>query len=455
MSADSLPQGTLIAFYGDDFTGSSSVLEVLSSAGLETVMFLDIPRPDQLARFAHCRCVGIAGVARSRSPEWMDRALPPIYSALAALDAPVTHYKTCSTFDSAPHIGSIGRAIELAQPYFSGWHPLFVAAPAIGRYQVFGNLFAAVSGVAHRLDRHPVMARHPVTPMDEADVRLHLSKQTALAVGLVDLVALKSGRGGDALAAECAAGKRIIALDTVDEETLAAAGQLIWQMRDQRIFAAGSQGVEYALVAYWRAAGLLPHAVGLPAASPVDRVACVSGSVSPITAEQITHAAANGFALVRLNAVCALDPQLWQAELDKAAALALKALGEGRDSLVLTASGPDDAAVHAFSAAIAAHGAEVSAVNDRIGNGLGRLLDRIMREGRIQRGIISGGDTSGHAVMAMGAFALTATAALQPGAPLCRVHADDLACDGREIVMKGGQMGGPDFFSAARNGSNA
>ena len=55
---------------------------------------------------------------------------------------------------------------------------MLVAAPPMRRYQVFGNLFAVRAGRRGRLDRHPVMARHPVTPMDEADVGRHLSRQT-------------------------------------------------------------------------------------------------------------------------------------------------------------------------------------------------------------------------------------------------------------------------------------
>lgn len=35
---------------------------------------------------------------------------PAIYSLLAATGAPIIHYNVCSTFDPAPHIGSIGRA---------------------------------------------------------------------------------------------------------------------------------------------------------------------------------------------------------------------------------------------------------------------------------------------------------------------------------------------------------
>ena len=43
----------------------------------------------------------------------------------------------------------------------------------------------------------------------------------------------------------------------LDEETLVEAGRLVWEQRGERLFALGSQGLEYALVAYWRDAGLL------------------------------------------------------------------------------------------------------------------------------------------------------------------------------------------------------
>jgi uncharacterized protein YgbK (DUF1537 family) len=136
-----LPDGLLVSFYGDDFTGSTAVMEVLTFAGLPTVLFLGVPTGEQLARFKGYRGIGIAGVARSQSTDWMEINLPPVFQTLAGLNAPVSHYKVCSTFDSAPHVGSIGRAIDLAAPVLGGaWHPLLVAAPAIARYQAFGTL---------------------------------------------------------------------------------------------------------------------------------------------------------------------------------------------------------------------------------------------------------------------------------------------------------------------------
>ncbi|WP_331284398.1 four-carbon acid sugar kinase family protein [Devosia neptuniae] len=118
MTDNALPAGVLLSFYGDDFTGSSAVMELLSFAGLPTVLFLAPPSAAELARFKSYRGIGVAGIARAQSPEWMDRELPGVFSALEQLGAPIDHYKNCSTLDSAPPTGSIGRAIDIGVPIF-------------------------------------------------------------------------------------------------------------------------------------------------------------------------------------------------------------------------------------------------------------------------------------------------------------------------------------------------
>ena len=131
-----LPLGLLLAFYGDDFTGSTDAMEVLAFAGLETVLFLEPPTPERLARFPGARAVGIAGVSRSRDPDWMQANLGAHFAALARLGAPILHYKICSTFDSAPHLGSIGKAIDLGAPFGRGqFTPVIVGAPRLRRYR--------------------------------------------------------------------------------------------------------------------------------------------------------------------------------------------------------------------------------------------------------------------------------------------------------------------------------
>ena len=64
--------------------------------------------------------IGVAGESRSRDPEWMSAHLPQIFTRLSELRAGVCHYKVCSTFDSSPETGSIGRAREIGQSVFAG-----------------------------------------------------------------------------------------------------------------------------------------------------------------------------------------------------------------------------------------------------------------------------------------------------------------------------------------------
>ncbi|MBV8096769.1 MAG: four-carbon acid sugar kinase family protein [Acetobacteraceae bacterium] len=452
-TATSLPRGPLLTFYGDDFTGSSAAMEVTAFAGLSTVLFLNPPKTEQLAQFADHRVIGIAGIARSQSPEWMDRNLPPVFELLRSLGAPITHYKVCSTFDSAPHVGSIGRAIDLATPILSGaWHPVVVGDPGMGRYQAFGYLFAVANGIGYPLNEHPVMSRHPITPMDDANIGRHLARQTAKKIGLIDFVAIKRRQADARLASALSAGTEIVFLDVLDQQTFVEAGRLIWENRGERLFGIGSQGFEAALVAYWRSIGLIPTEPRVFRTSPASRIACVSGSVSPITAAQIAFAAEHGFAPIRLNATRAIDQSSWENECAGAVERALAALGEGHDPLVFTASGPDDPAVQALRAAIAAAGVPAEAVNDRIGAGLGWILDKVLRESRLTRAVISGGDSSSHAASVLGIYALSAVAPIAPGSPLCRAHASDPALAGLEIALKGGQVGQPEFFCAVKRG---
>ena len=444
----------LITYYGDDFTGASAVMEVLSFAGIPTILFMNTPDEEDLVDYPHIRAIGVAGVARSKDPTWMQNNLPPIFEALDRLGAPIMHYKTCSTFDSAPHIGSIGKAIELGHAVRGGdWIPLVVGAPAMGRYQAFGNLFAVAGHRTFRLDRHPVMSLHPVTPMDEADLGRHLSRQTDLSVGVVSLADVKSRTADAAIKRNLDEGAKILALDVVDNDTLAGVGRLIWRNGETPVFAVGSQGIEYALVAYWVRHGKLPASPETPVLKPVEQIFAVSASVSPTTADQIAYAVGQGFFYIPFDATMAVNPENLDAERDRAFQASLSALSEGRDVIVASARGPDDPAVESMTAAAEQAETLLSTARDRLGAALGQLVADIRNETGLPRIVIGGGDTSGHALTALGAEALSAVAPLVPGGPLCRVHTRaNPKIDGLEVALKGGQIGGPDFFVQAKTG---
>ena len=455
MTKDGLPADRpLVAWYGDDFTGASAVLEALTFGGLPSVLFLDVPTSEQLRTFPGVRGIGIAGSARSQNPAWMDRELPRIFDALGGMRAAITHYKVCSTFDSSPTVGSIGRAFEIAAPILAGaWTPLLVASPPNRRFQAFGNLFAEERDVIHRIDRHPTMSRHPSTPMQEADLGRHLGRQTSQPVGLIDLVSMKQGRADAALASEIDAGRRLVSLDVIDEETLREAGRLVWEHRGERLFAVGSQGLEYALLAYWRGCGLLGPAAEPPRIQAVEQIAAVSGSCSALTAAQIAWAVKHGFRGIRLDASAAVDVSAWAGHVHRATVQALQALSEGADPIVFTALGPDDMGGDALQDAIRASGSGGAEVNARIGEGLGAVLSTVLREAKLTRGIIAGGDTSSHATAALGIYALTAVAPTVAGAALFQAHAELGRRPGIELALKGGQMGGIDYFGRIKTGS--
>lgn len=427
----------LISYYGDDFTGSTDVMEALSSNGVETVLFLKVPDPDLLSRFSGARAIGLAGTSRSETPDWMDVHLRDAFGWLKTLDTDLCHYKVCSTFDSAPHVGNIGRAIEIGRAVFGkGTVPLIVGAPQIRRYTAFGELFAAYQGCNYRIDRHPVMSRHPVTPMDEANLLLHLSRQTSLSSALIDNVALLERPQPEAA--------DILLLDVLDASTQAAAGTLLWnRLRQGSRFVCGSSGVEYALIPAWRNEGLIGEKPAFENAWSVDRIAVVSGSVSPTTERQIRHALANGFDGVTLDPL-ALSGDGADASIVAAVDAGLKVLAQGRSVVLYTALGPSaDRGGELDSSAGARH---------RLGRALGRIQSELVARAGLSRAVVAGGDTSSHALGEMGISALTLKMPLPqtPGSPLCIAHGGP--ADGLQIALKGGQVGGDDYFSMIRSG---
>ena len=132
-----------LAFYGDDFTGSTDALEVLAFSGLRVALFVEPPTEAALARVGELDAIGLAGDSRAMTPAQMDVRLPAVFDSLVRCGAPIVHYKVCSTFDSAQNIGSIGHAMRLALPHFGdACIPIVGGTPALKRYCLFGHLFA-------------------------------------------------------------------------------------------------------------------------------------------------------------------------------------------------------------------------------------------------------------------------------------------------------------------------
>jgi uncharacterized protein YgbK (DUF1537 family) len=441
----------LLTFYGDDFTGATDALESLTCAGAKTALFIDPPSPAVLARYPGLQALGVGGMTRSLGSSAIEAELRPALAALKALGAPHVHYKVCSTFDSSPAVGSIGRAIDVAARIFKPrFVPLLVGAPSLGRHCVFGNLFAMMGigsgGPIYRLDRHPSMSRHPITPADEADLRVHLAKQTKKPIGLFDIlkVALPAKAAHAALEGILAAGAEVVLFDLLYASQLESLGRLLdrYASHEQPLFWVGSSGVEMALGAHWNGSGRLQPRHGWVSPGRAGPLLAASGSCSPVTAGQIAWAQEHGFAEVPLEPSQCIDPKMAAAAVAAAAAAAASHLEAGRSTIIHTSRGQVDRRIGALPGGSAAV----------LGAALGRAVRGAIAKVRVQRIAIVGGDTSSYAARALGIEAVEMIAPLMPGGPLCRAHAPRSLVDGLEIVFKSGQAGGADYFGVVARG---
>ncbi len=467
----------LIAYYGDDFTGSTDALEFLCRSGIKTMLFIDVPTVEQLRQYPELQAIGVAGISRTMSPGAMDEHLTPAFEALRKINPMHVHYKVCSTFDSSPTIGSIGKAIDIGSNVFnSRLVPLLVAAPILGRYCLFGNLFARMGigseGNIYRLDRHPSMSKHPTTPADESDLRLHLAKQTTKSIGLFDILSLHQYQEK---ATELSFGSaEIIVFDAVKQEDLAAVGQIIDSLSNKTdvLFSAGSSGIEMALGMHWKENSLihekiepeLPTSVsGLRSTVLTTPIIVASGSCSAVTSAQINFALADGFKEIAIDTV-KIAEHLAKHGLEDSLNLinqmvevyvtqALVLLEEEKSLIIHTSLGNDDHRVIATSDIFKNMGGLEISLPNLYGSFIGKIVRSIVEKRIIERVIVAGGDTSSYAARAMGIEAVEMIAPLTPGAPLCIAHAPNSSIDKLQVVFKGGQVGKEDFFVAALDSS--
>jgi 3-oxoisoapionate kinase len=439
----------LLTFYGDDFTGSTDALEQLTLAGIRTALFIEPPTSALLKRFPNLQAIGIAGMTRSMNPAAMERELRPALKKLKAFGARHVHYKVCSTFDSSPTVGSIGRVIDIAMKIFHApFVPLLVAAPALGRYTIFGTHFARFgigsNGEIHRLDRHPSISKHPVTPMNEADLRLHLSKQTKKKIALFDIlkVSLPEKESHAAFKQTLAGKPDVVLFDVLNTEHLARVGELIDEFASAKrpLFSIGSSGIEMALAATWKTKRL-----ARTLAPPARQILVGSGSCSPITEKQIAWALKDGFAKVALGTEALASANNSDREIHRATKSTAKFLHAGRSVIVHTTRSGSDKRI---AAKLKNNTAKI------LGTALGKVLRAALAQTKIKRLCIAGGDTSSYAARALGIEALEMIAPLTPGAPLCRAHAPGSPVDGHEIVFKGGQVGAENYFQTVLKGNS-
>ena len=428
------PNNILLTFYGDDFTGSTDALEFISKAGAKAMLFIEPPTVEQLKQYPELEVIGIAGKTRALPTAEMELALNDAFGKIKNYNSRHVHYKVCSTFDSAPHIGSIGKAIDCGASIFENkLTPVLGGAPSLGRYCVFGNLFARMgigsNGAIYRLDRHPSMSKHPVTPSDESDLRLHLSKQTDKKFALIDVVQLERPvtEWHHSINDE-----EVVLIDTLQEAQLEKIGEwLNNEVKGQTIFSVGGSGIETALGADWNKTGRLKKKTDWPTIDAVQPLLVVSGSCSPVTKKQIEFAKSVGFEEIVIDALKVCNEGLSAKVVEEVS----KILAEKKSVIVHTGD---------------KNGANLS--SEKLGTALGMVAKEAVVKNNLKRVVVAGGDTSSYAARALEIDAVEMIAPLVAGAPLCKAHSANQKINALEVNFKGGQVGSENYFEILRRG---
>ncbi len=433
----------LLGFYGDDFTGSTDAMEALDQYGLKTILFLKIPDQEMIDRFQHVDCVGVAGTARAKGIKGMEEELSPVYEFLRQLNPTFVHYKVCSTFDSSPEVGSIGFAIDLARNYFNeGSYPLLVAAPNLGRYTVFGEHFAKFQEEIYRLDIHPVMSKHPVTPMDEADLAKHLQAQTKQEIAKVNVLELEAKTAQQLIDQENIDAD-IILYDALNASHMNKVSEVLWEKRSEKPqFIVGSSGVEYAIGDAIEREGVIVKENKTISPSNVNQLFVVSGSVSDVTKQQLENAEKAGFELVQIPFEMYTDSSIVEVFLDNI----IQQIEEKKKVIMYTAKGTEDPIIARTKEHLLNNGVKKQDIGIYIGEKLGEWTKSVIDQASLRRVIISGGDTSGFVTSNLDIYGLEVLDSIAPGAPLCIAYSERAKYDGLEIALKSGQLGGPAFF---------
>jgi uncharacterized protein YgbK (DUF1537 family) len=438
-----------IFFVGDDFTGASDNAAQYSRHGLRTVLLFELPDMDVLdALMKDNDAVGIATATRSMKPAAMARELKAIFQRAARLAPDIVQYKCCSTFDSSPEQGNLAVALRaMREQWPDSFSPVYAATPEFGRYTVFSNHYAVYGQARYRLDRHPVMARHPATPMDESDLRRLLERQGYAVEGTMDLIGLERRMREHDYA--CPDDVPCMVFDSLTLEHAKAVARLVLDAaRTRTVTALAAQGLAEALGRYMaeRDGRAVRKVHALP---PADRILVLSGSCSEISRRQIEYARARGF---RVHAV----PPALLASGDTAglSALATAAVGDLNrgDSVVLhTALGPQDPAIAALDELLASRSPAASAAC--IGRAFSHVIRRVASETGVGRFVVAGGDCASYTMTALGARAIEMSVShFAHNAHFGRVRSEDPRVDGKEFLLKGGQVGAEHLYEDVLRG---
>jgi uncharacterized protein YgbK (DUF1537 family) len=307
------------------------------------------------------------------------------------------------------------------------------------------------------------MKNHPVTPADESDLRLHLSKQTNQSIGLITILDLEKPE--DALnqifEKNIEDNNRIVLIDALYQEQLLKIGRVLDSQvpLSGTLFTVGSSAVDMALGAYYGEEKKWQPVNNWPNPGIANPLLVLSGSCSPITNAQIIWAKEHDFEELILDAneidAAGVNANSVIRTIEKAESF----LAAGKSVVIHTNGFASQHNNNLERANQVASQSDKSVNNlnrnidsEKMGTVLGLIAKKLIETIPIKRVVLAGGDSSSYAARAMEIEAVEMIAPLVAGAPLCKTYSTNSKVNGLEINFKGGQVGADDYFGILRAG---
>ncbi len=399
------------------------------------MLALDADRQLPLAALAGFEAFVVGTQNRSIAPAAAARATRGAIGLLKAWGADRFQLKYCSTFDSTRE-GNIGPTLDAALDALATCATIVCPALPVNDRTVYqGHLF-----VGSRLLSESVLRNHPLNPMTDPDIVRWLGYQTSKKVGLTDLSAIRLGvqAAKRMLEKRVAEGCSYIVTDAVGDEDLLVIAEAT---RDWPLLSGGS-GITAAMAAvHYPRRATLRFERELAAVGTATLV--ISGSQSPMTRRQTEHALSQGWAAIRLDVPAVLrgthDP-------DAIAARAEEELSHDRPVLVYSPFDLDGEATEVLRLGRTL-GLSHLETGNRIADALAEVVHRLVHRQRVNRLVVSGGETSGTVCRRLGIQAVEVGTPISPGVPFCFTWPDRRLV----LVLKSGNFGTEDLYQHVRD----
>lgn len=405
----------------DDFTGGLLIASYFEEAGLECPVFFSAQAAIQAAPVA-APIVVIATRSRLVPVAEATAQLNAALNALDALRCATICYKACASFDSTEE-GNIGLAAEMLSERYNQVPVLLSAGFPEFRCTVsMGHLFYQSVLVNESVKRFD-----PVTPMPDPNLVRFLSRQTRTPLGHVSHLELVKGEAvaRRALASEVAKGHRHILLDCTDDQDVAMSATLA---RDCRALVASDP----LCIAFGLDRGAGHEGAAAAPSYHKGPAAILIGSVGPVAEAQAAAFEAR-HPVLKLDLT---DDSPQAKVITTAVEWSRKHIGV-RPFAVTTLA--DEAGVKAAQAKLGQMGAARRA--ESLLSGIAAKL----HGAGVRRFIVSGGETSGAVVSALGVDKVRPFRRSALGGGFCVTE----GADPISFFLKSGKLGAPDVLLLA------